>query len=300
MSTKLDNASFKWHMIRDVPSLGYTGPGMEVPVKDEVLKHWRKEDKFQGKLILFSHIFRGLISSRGMVALTAMQMYCSFHQNSGGGAGGGWDSIFENDQSAKVLDVEMQMKLFEYSNQITEAEWPSLRQITSPCPTLKVIGAVTKGMVKKEELKRMRELGRPGMDGDDVAPVRIGKRKKAMMVADQVVGTVVGNTVGRVARLAGRRILGEIPDEAKNGSFHDDNDEDTDIDTAPVEVDNLLPDDEANQLLQEAISEQLRMEKSAANEDHDIVDTEDEALFKEIFEGSSNSNITNDVPVETS
>ena len=65
MSTKLDNASFKWHMIRDVPSLGYTGPGMEVPVKDEVLKHWRKEDKFQGKLILFSHIFRGLISSRG-------------------------------------------------------------------------------------------------------------------------------------------------------------------------------------------------------------------------------------------
>ena len=33
----------------------------------------------------------------------------------GGGAGGGWDSIFENDQSDKVLDVELAATLFKYS-----------------------------------------------------------------------------------------------------------------------------------------------------------------------------------------
>jgi protochlorophyllide reductase len=33
----------------------------------------------------------------------------------GGGAGGGWDSIYENDQSDKVLDVELAADLFKYS-----------------------------------------------------------------------------------------------------------------------------------------------------------------------------------------
>ena len=33
----------------------------------------------------------------------------------GGGAGGGWESIYENDQSDKVLDVELASALFKYS-----------------------------------------------------------------------------------------------------------------------------------------------------------------------------------------
>jgi len=42
----------------------------------------------------------------------------------GGGAGGGWDSIFENDQSGKVLNIETGFELFEYATKITGAEWP--------------------------------------------------------------------------------------------------------------------------------------------------------------------------------
>ncbi|KAH8093991.1 hypothetical protein JL720_3971 [Aureococcus anophagefferens] len=58
-----------------------------------------------------------------------------------GGAGGGWDSIFENDQSDKVLDVEKAATLWKYSSIVTGAEWPEANQPKSPCPTLKVIGA---------------------------------------------------------------------------------------------------------------------------------------------------------------
>jgi len=79
-----------------------------------------------------------------------------------GGAGGGWDSIFENDQSGKVLDVELGFKLFQYATDITGAEWPKLKVVTSPCPTLKVIGAISKQMIEKEELQRMKE--RPGFN----------------------------------------------------------------------------------------------------------------------------------------
>merc|ERR1719352_2282993 len=46
----------------------------------------------------------------------------------GGGAGGGWDSIFENDQSAKVLSIETAKILFDSSCSITGAEWPTLKQ----------------------------------------------------------------------------------------------------------------------------------------------------------------------------
>ena len=42
----------------------------------------------------------------------------------GGGAGGGWDSIFENDQSGKVLNIDTGFSLFEYATKITGAEWP--------------------------------------------------------------------------------------------------------------------------------------------------------------------------------
>lgn len=41
----------------------------------------------------------------------------------GGGAGGGWDSIFENDQSGKVLSLETGFNLFQYATKITGADW---------------------------------------------------------------------------------------------------------------------------------------------------------------------------------
>lgn len=129
-----------------------------------------------------------------------------------GGAGGGWDSIFENDQSAKVLDMELAMNLFQYSNEITGADWPDLKQVTSPCPTLKVIGGISKYMIAKEEMKRMRGE-RPGFNADGT-PIKVTKLKKTAAIADKVVGTVVGNTIGRVGRFVGKRLLGRIPDEA--------------------------------------------------------------------------------------
>lgn len=188
----------------------------------------------------------------------------------GGGAGGGWDSIFENDQSSKVLDVEQQMKLFEYATQITGAEWPEIKQITSPCPTLKVIGAVTKGMVKREELKRMREMGRPGIVED--IP-KVGKVKKAVAVVDRGASFVLSNTVGRVARFAGKRILGEFPDEAISGSFDGET-----VSAAAVEVDPLQA---GAELLEDEVTPQLKAEA--------LVDEEDEALFLQIYDDETGS-----------
>jgi protochlorophyllide reductase len=42
----------------------------------------------------------------------------------GGGAGGGWDSIFENDMSSKVLNLDTAYTLFTSATRITGAEWP--------------------------------------------------------------------------------------------------------------------------------------------------------------------------------
>jgi len=73
-----------------------------------------------------------------------------------GGAGGGWDSIFENDQSDKVLNRDLMMKLWQYSNEVTSAAWPEAYQPKSPCPTLKVVGAATSFLGVLEEQARMK------------------------------------------------------------------------------------------------------------------------------------------------
>eukprot|EP00316_Scyphosphaera_apsteinii_P023450 CAMPEP_0119310648 /NCGR_PEP_ID=MMETSP1333-20130426/19690_1 /TAXON_ID=418940 /ORGANISM="Scyphosphaera apsteinii, Strain RCC1455" /LENGTH=568 /DNA_ID=CAMNT_0007314867 /DNA_START=85 /DNA_END=1794 /DNA_ORIENTATION=+ len=125
----------------------------------------------------------------------------------GGGAGGGWDSIFENDQSDKVLNSELATQLFHYSSGVTGAEWPAANQPKSPCPTLKVIGAVTQFVNKKEELKRSKVAGTAG------AATQVGA------VAGTVVDTVVGGTVGKALKAAQTKLLGDIPAEAFNGDF---------------------------------------------------------------------------------
>lgn len=235
----------------------------------------------------------------------------------GGGAGGGWDSIFENDQSSKVLSIETATKLFDTSTAITGAEWPTLKQITSPCPTLKVIGAVTKGMVKRQELQRMREMGRPGMSDDELEvmdkvielaedeerqaaaatatpkntspPVtkskpkaKFSKRQRVVMAADKVVGFVLSNTIGRVARLIGGKLLGKVPETAKSGSFH----EEIKVDSAPATISNV--DLEGVELLEEAISSQLKEDAAASTSS---VDAEDEALFANLYSENSESKI---------
>ena len=133
--------------------------------------------------------------------------------------GGGWDSIYVNDQSDKVNNLELCVDLFKSATDITGAKWPEAKTFTSPCPTLMVIGEVSKQMIAREELKRMAD--RPGF-GEDGKPVKLTKRKRAALVADKViVQGVLGNTIGRVGRLGGRLLLGRIPETAKQGSFQD-------------------------------------------------------------------------------
>jgi hypothetical protein len=196
----------------------------------------------------------------------------------GGGAGGGWDSIYENDQSAKVLDVNTQLDLFKYATEISGAEWPELKQNRSPCPTLNVIGAVTKGMVKREELKRMRELGRPGIEENKL---KVSKRQKVAAVADRVVSGTLSITVGRVARFAGKRVLGQVPEEAL-----------TNIDLA--EQEHLLSSRPEDKL--EALEADLMHEVAQQIGQDRVVDTEDERLFEQIYNEKSQAMVKVTVP----
>lgn len=138
----------------------------------------------------------------------------------GGGAGGGWDSIFVNEQSGKALDLDLGMDLFRLSTDITGADWPKIKPVTSPCPTLKVIGAISKSMIEKEELKRMQE--QPGFhaDGSPIKP-KLTKVQKTKIVTDKVVGGITKRTLGRIGRFLGRRLLGRVPDTALEGSYQE-------------------------------------------------------------------------------
>jgi short chain dehydrogenase len=149
----------------------------------------------------------------------------------------------------KAYDIDAAFQLCQLANEITNTEWPAIKQVTSPCPTLKVVGAITKNNVAKEELKRMK-LGRPGISEPIPELVKkVSKRKRASALAQRVLGTVVSQTLGRVARLLGKRMLGEVPDTALEGSF------DTTAGDTPLVTE---ADVEA---IQAVISEQLAREK---------------------------------------
>lgn len=173
-------------------------------------------------------------------------------------------------------------------------------------------------MVKREELKRMQEMGRPGMSDEDLEVMdkaielaaaeekaaaiavaaaaaaaskpkaKLSKRQRVVIVADKTVAFVLKNTVGRVARLVGRRLLGQIPDTAKSGSFHEEAKADASvtIETSPI----AAVDEEGVELLEEAISVQLKEDASATS----VNDTEDEALFKNLYnEEESSTKVAN-------
>lgn len=74
-----------------------------------------------------------------------------------GGAGGGWDSIYENDQSDKVLDHDKSELVWKYSTEVTQAVWPAAKAPVSPCPTLTVIKFITKILDAQEEKERIRK-----------------------------------------------------------------------------------------------------------------------------------------------
>jgi len=187
-----------------------------------------------------------------------------------GGAGGGWDSIFENDQSSKVLDVELASNLFKYSAGITETTWPDPNQVVSPCPTLKVVGAISKAMILREEMKRMTE--RPGFNADGT-PVRVSKAKRAAKVADKVVSGVLRNSVGRVGGFVRRRILGKLPENAIAGTFQEEK---------PKEEEETATVDMSEDILSITSESKEMFDK----ETEDIAMIQD-AISREVFSGDS-------------
>jgi hypothetical protein len=103
-------------------------------------------------------------------------------------------------------------------------------------------------------------------------PVKVSKVKKAVAVVDRGATFVASNTLGRVARFVGKRLLGDFPEEAVTGSFH----AETKLATTPPEAVTFVSLGEGDELLEEEITPQLKAES--------LVDEEDEALFRQIYE----------------
>jgi len=151
-------------------------------------------------------------------------------------------------------DMEHSYQLFQWAEKVTNNNYPEIKKVTSPCPTLKVVGAITKGQLQKQEMKRMQELGRPGMannstttaatdtkeehaeqrEGEDVpdgtssTPPKRTKVKRTMakkivkqafVKGDVVFGFVFKHTVKRTARVVSNIVLGKIVNEATTGSY---------------------------------------------------------------------------------
>jgi len=117
------------------------------------------------------------------------------------GQEGGWDSIYENDQSDKVLDTRKAAALWEYATAVTGVTWPEANQPKSPCPTLKVVGLATSFLERREEQKRMAV--RPGIDGAFAST----KTEPAMF--DRQI---------QMIKDLQTKLLGDVPEEAVAGS----------------------------------------------------------------------------------
>ncbi len=258
-------------------------------VRSQEVRGYQPNDDFYSLLILcssyFVHFFFDLVywswnggprENRGLEALEKGGQI-----SGGGGAGGGWDSIYENDQSGKVNNIELGIELFKLSNEITGAQWPDVTAVRSPCPTLNVIGAVSKAMIEKEELKRMVE--RPGLNADGT-PIRLTKRKRVKRVAQKVVGGVFSRTVGRVGRFASRRLLGRVPETATSGSFQETkSEEENKLLQKQTVVTPVAPQVEQTQ---EVVAEEISDIKNI-EEDKEIIEKEiSEKIFSEYNQSS--------------
>jgi len=82
----------------------------------------------------------------------------------GGGSGGDADSIYENDQSDKVKDVDKMTLLWQLSTKVTDADWMPAKAPVSPCPTLKVIGFVTNLLDRREKSLKEKRAARSMSD----------------------------------------------------------------------------------------------------------------------------------------
>ena len=170
------------------------------------------------------------------------------------------ESLYEANSLA-FQSIELARDLYDVTTDVTGADWPKIKTVVSPCPTLKVIGAISKASIEKEELKRMRE--KPGFDTGEI---KVSRRKRIAAKVDKVVGKVLSKTVGRVVRpvlgFLNRRVLGKLPEEAITGSLQEEK---------PLEED--------TKDIEEAISSQLEAESN--------IGKSDEELISEVMTGSS-------------
>ena len=116
---------------------------------------------------------------------------------------------------AQVEDVELVQELWKQSARLTRSTWPTPNQPRSPCPTLVVIGAITKANNAKEEAKRTLE----GLEEDGQGGFRV--RAKVIGGTGSVVDAVVGGTIGRAGKLAQDKLLGGHVKEALEGSWQE-------------------------------------------------------------------------------
>ena len=152
--------------------------------------------------------------------------------------------------------------MWKYSTIVTGADWPEAYQPKSPCPTLKVIGAITAYQNKKEELKRMKQG--PGM----VAGKGIVITATAAKAVD-----AGGSILLLPLRVLQRVLLGKLPEKATSGSFQETKakrrgglltfwrSKPAVVEEAVVEAvveDELDPEVEANQRLRDELEEELR------------------------------------------
>jgi len=138
------------------------------------------------------------------------------------GSRAGWESIYENEPSDQLLDVTLGQELWKHATLVTGASWPPANVPKSPCPTLKVVGAVTTAMNKKEEAKRTLHGIEPAEGG-----LVSGLGGKVLGSTGYVVDAIGGNTIGRVAKIAQDKLLGDIPEDAIDGTYQQTKDRDS-------------------------------------------------------------------------
>jgi len=153
------------------------------------------------------------------------------------GARSGWEGIYENEPSGQLLNLELSQELWRESSRVTGAVWPPANVPKSPCPTLKVVGAVTKAMNAKEEAKRTLQGIKPVDQG--IASALGGK---ALGSTGYVVDAIAGNTIGRVAKIAQDKLLGGLPTDAIEGTFQETKEKRTEAGASKLEqkVDDAL------------------------------------------------------------
>ena len=171
------------------------------------------------------------------------------------------DSLYEA-SSLAFQNIELARDLYDVTTDVTGADWPKIKTVVSPCPTLKVIGAISKASIEEEELNRMRE--KPGFDTGEI---KVSRRKRIAAKVDKVVGKVLSKTVGLVVRpvlgFLNRRVLGKLPEEAITGSLQEEK---------------PLDDEDAKELeeeLQRAISSQLQAEGKIGKSDEELISDAD-------------------------